>query len=211
MKKILTIGLMTLMLLLTGCGSEKTAVQTAEPPTKAEKLASVAPPIKKITRAEAGAKLNELSAGLNVRVVDMKEVTFCHCPINYDIRPSIAIIPFVVIEKDYTVSLRQDILYVGREALYFDTLYIKTSEGVETFRYEKTIKSFDGGYVGEEYVGLMTGGLYQKLQTAIKEGTAKFRFEGRSFAERELTGKELSDISKVFAIYEFFKGVEVEN
>lgn len=121
-----------------------------------------------------------------------------------------SIIPFVVVEKDYTASLRQDILYVGREVLYFDKLYIKTSDGVETFRYEKTVKSFDSGYVGEEYVGLMTDSLYQKLQTAIKESGAKFRFEGRLFTEREFTYKELSDMANVFAIYELLKGVKVE-
>jgi len=48
------------------------------------------------------------------------------------------------------------------------------------------------------------------LQFAIKEGAAKFRFEGRSFAERELTKKELSDMAKVFAAYEFFKSVTVK-
>lgn len=211
MKKILTVALMTAIFLLVGCSNEKTAVQPAEPPAKAEKPAPVAPPIKTITRAEADAKFKEMSAGLNVRVDDMKELTFCHCPINYDVHPPISIIPFVVVDKNYGVSLRQDILYVGRELLDFDTLYIKTSGGVDKFYYEKTVKSFDGGYVGEEYVGLMTDGLYQKLQTAIKEGGAKFRFEGRTFGERNLTGKELSDMAKVFAIYEFFKGVKVVN
>lgn len=209
MKKILSFALVLLAVCVVGCGGEKT--QSAEPPIRTEKTAPVAPSIKTITRAEADAKLKELSAGLNVRVDDMKEVTFCHCPINYDIHPPIYIIPFVVVEKDYTVSLRQDILYVGHEVLHFDKLYIKTSAGVETFRYENTVKSFDGGYVGEEYVGLMTDGLYQKLQTAISEGNAKFRFEGRSFAEREITKKELSDMAKIFAIYEFFKSVEVKN
>lgn len=200
MKKFLVVSLLLLVIFITSCSGEKPAEKTALP----------TPQVKTITRAEADTKLRELSAGLNVRFDDMKEVTFYHCPIDYDVRPPISIIPFVVVEKDYTASLRQDILYVGREVLYFDKLYIKTSDGVETFRYEKTVKSFDRGYVGEEYVGLMTDSLYQKLQTAIKEGGAKFRFEGRSFAEREFTDKELSDMAKVFAIYELLKGVKVE-
>jgi len=137
------------------------------------------PTIRTINRAEADAKLKKLSAGLNVRVDDMKEVTFCHCPIDYDVPPPIYIIPFVVVDKDYGVSLRQDILYVGHEVLYFDTLYVKTLGSVDIFSYEETVKSFNHGYVGEEYVDSMTDGLYKKLQTAIKEGGAKFRFEGK--------------------------------
>ena len=130
----------------------------------------------------------------------MKELTFYHCPTDYDVHPPIYIIPCVVIGKSYDDSLKQDILYVGRESPYFDKMYIKTSSGVEVFRYEETVKSFNHGYVGEEYVGSMTDSLYQKLRAAINEDGAKFRFEGRSFAERELTKKELSDISKIFAI-----------
>ena len=201
MKKFLSVLLMFALLILAGCSNEKTA----------EQFAPAEPPIKTITRLEANATLAELSSGLNVRVDDMKEVTFCHCPINHDIHPSIYIIPYVVVDKGYQVSLRQDILYVGREVLYFDTLYIKTSDGVDTFRYEETVKSLNGGYYGEEYVDRMTDALYQKLQTAIKEGGAKFRFEGRQLAERNLTRKELSDMMKVFAIYEFFKEVKVVN
>lgn len=200
MKRFLAVVLIIATVIFAGCGNEKSENQV----TPAE------PPIPKITREEAQLKLAELSTGLNVRVDDMKEVTFCHCPINHDIHPQIHIIPFVVVDKDYNVSLRQDILYVGRVALYFDKLYIKTLDGVQTFRYEKTVKSFDGGYVGEEYAGLMTGELYQKLQAAINEGGAKFRIEGREFAERELTQKELSDMAKIFSIYEYFNNVKVE-
>lgn len=211
MKIFLSVMLIFAAVIVSSCGGEKTTENnSAAPPVKTEETATVTPTVKTMPRAEADAKLTELSAGLNVRVDDMQEVTFYHCPINYDVHPPIAIIPFVVVDKDYNASLRQDILYVGREVLYFDTLYIKTLDGVETFRYEDTVKSFDGGYVGEEYVGLMTGGLYQKLQTAIAEGGAKFRFEGRSLAEREFTKKELSDMAKVFTIYEFLRETKVE-
>ena len=142
-----------------------------------KKDAPVKVSIPQIIRAEANAKLN-------VRVNDMKELTFCHCPIDYDAHPPISIAPYVTLDKNYNVDLYQDIVYVGREVFYFDTLYIKTSGGVDTFHYEKTVKSVDGGYVGEEYVGKMIDDLYRKLQSAIKEGDAKFRFEGRVFAER---------------------------
>lgn len=218
MKKILSVALILLVICVFGCGNEKSVEQSAPDTEKAiakviaeKKELPPEPPIHKITRAEATTKLNELSTGLNVRVDDMKELTFCHCPIDYDAHPPISIVPYVTFDKNYNVDLYQDIVYVGREVLYFDTLYIKTSGGVDTFRYEKTVKSVDGGYVGEEYVGKMTDSLYRKLQSAIKEGGAKFRFEGRSFAEREFTKKELSDMTRVFAIYEFLKSVKVEN
>ena len=94
MNKIFTIVLLFLAIFVCGCGGEKTAEKISE------KSAPVTSVPKTITGAEADAKIKELSAGLNVHVDDMKEVTFCHCPINYDIRPSIAI------------------LYVGREVLY---------------------------------------------------------------------------------------------
>ena len=199
MRNVMAVALMTAIILLVGCGSEKAA----------EKSTSSEPPIKTITRAEADEKLKQLSTVLDVRYDDMKEVTFCRCPINDDIHPPIYIIPYVVVDKEYHVSLRQDILYVGREVLDFDKLYIKTPGGVDIFHYEKTVKSFDKGYVGEEYVGQMTGGLYQKLKTAIKEGGAKFRLEGRTFGERELTEEELVDMEELFSVYEFFKGVKV--
>lgn len=207
MKKIFQVALIFLMIVSCGCGNEKSAEQPAAPAEP--KIEQPAKPL--ISRSAAQAKLNELSAGLNVRYDDMKEITFCHCPINYDVHPGICIIPYVVVDKNYDISLRQDILYVGREPLRFDKLYIKTSSGVETFHYEETIKSVDGGYFGEEYVGLMDDNLHKKLQTAIDEGGAKFRLEGRTFAERELTQKELSDMAKVFALYEFFNSVKVEN
>ena len=142
-----------------------------------KKDAPVKVSIPQIIRAEANAKLN-------VRVNDMKELTFCHCPIDYDAHPPISTVPYVTLDKNYNVDLYQDIVYVGREVFYFDTLYIKTSGGVDTFHYEKTVKSVARGYVGEEYVGKMIDDLYRKLQSAIKEGDAKFRFEGRVFAER---------------------------
>ena len=150
MKNFLSVAFILVAMILIGCGGEQ---------SKTEKQQINEPPIQKITRAEADIKLKELSAGLDVRVDDMKELTFYYCRINHDIHPSIYIIPYVVVDKEYQFSLHQDILYIGHEPLYFDKLYIKTSSGVETFHYEKTVRSFDKGYVGEEYVGLMTDNL----------------------------------------------------
>ena len=91
--------------------------------------------------------------------------------------------------------------------MYFERLYVKTTDGVEKFQYDKVVKS----YAGEEYNGLMYDELYKKLEKAVSDGHAKFRLEGRIFGERELTAAELSDMVKVFAIYEFLKGVKVES
>lgn len=197
MKKLFAVALIFTVIFICGCASEKPAEQPA-------------PPKPKITVAEAKEKLAELSQGLDVRADDMKEVTFYRCHINHDLHPPIWIIPYVVVDKNFNVALRQDILYVGRETLYFDKLYVKTSSGVETFQYPKTIKSVNRGYVGEEYDGLMTDELYQKLQGAVTDGSAKFRFEGRTFGGRELTEGEISEMAKVFAIYEFLSNNSVE-
>ncbi|MBR2518350.1 MAG: hypothetical protein IKE46_00970 [Selenomonadaceae bacterium] len=196
MKKLFAVACLVATIFICGCGGEKSAKQPPPKPT--------------ITVADAQTKLAELSTGLDVRGDDMKEVTFYRCPIDSDSRPPIWIIPYVVADKNFNAALRQDILYVGRETLYFDKLYIKTSSGVETFQYPKTVKSVNRGYVGEEYDGLMSNELYRKLQTAVSEGGAKFRFEGRSFAERELTPKEIANMDKVFKIYELLNSVDVE-
>ena len=196
MKKFLAFALLTVTIFICGCGGEKPAEKV---PTKP-----------KITVAEAQTKLTELSTGLDVRADDMKEVTFYRCHINHDLHPPIWIIPYVVVDKDFNATLRQDILYVGRETLYFDKLYIKTSSGVETFQYPKTIKSVGRGYVGEEYDGLMPAELCWKLQEAVTDGGAKFRFEGRTFGEREFTAAEISEMTKVFALYEFLSTNTVE-
>lgn len=192
MKNFLSVALIIAAFLIVGCGSEKSARQENSKPTVPANV------IKE--------KLKEVSSGLNVRVDDMKEVTYYICPTDYDAHPSIWIIPYVIVDKNFNASLRQGILYVGNEPLYFDTLYVKTSNGVETFQYLKVEKNS----AGERYEGLMSNELYQKLQAAISEGGAKFRFEGRSFAERELTPKEIEHMKKVFAIYELLTTVKVE-
>lgn len=193
MKKVFTIALLVVTIFICGCTNEKSADKPA-------------PPESKITIAEAKTKLAELSQGLDVRADDMKEVTFYRCQINSDLHPSIWIIPYVVVDKNFKATLYQDILYVGNEPLYFDKLYIKTSSGVETFQYPKIVKS----YAGEEYNGQMTAPLYKKLQEAVADGSAKFRLEGRTFGERELTAGEISEMAKVFAIYEFLSNNTVE-
>lgn len=192
MKKVFAVACLVATIFICGCGGEKSARQEDSKPKV---------PVNVIRE-----KLKELSTSLNVRVDDMKEVTYYICPTDYDAHPSIWIIPYIVVDKNFNASLRQGILYVGNEPLYFDTLYVKTSNSVETFQYLKVEKNS----AGERYEGLMTDELYQKLQAAISEGGAKFRFEGRSFAERELTPKEIANMDKVFKIYELLNSVDVE-
>ena len=192
MKKVFAVACLVATIFICGCGGDKTARQENSKPKV---------PVNVIRE-----KLKELSTGLDVRVDDMKEVTYYTCPINSDLHPSIWIIPYVVVDKNFNASLRQGILYVGNEPLYFDTLYVKTSNGVETFQYLKVEKNS----AGEKYEGLMTDKLYQKLQAAISEGGAKFRLEGKTFGERELTPKEIANMDKVFKIYELLSSVDVE-
>ena len=207
MKKIFAVALLTAIILLAGCGSEKPVAQTVESSTEEDNPAPVAPPLKTITRAEAEEKLSKLSNVLEVRYDDMKEITFCRVPVDSYLHPSIWIIPYVAIDKNYNAELRHKILYVGNEPLFFETLYVKTSGGVETFQYKDVVK----GSVGEEYDGRLSYALYKKLQEGIKTRQAKFRLSGRTFGERELTEEELVDMEELFAAYEFFKSVKVVN
>lgn len=198
MKNFLSIGLIIVAVILAGCGSKK-----------AKQVEPVKPPIPKITRAEADAKLKELSAGLEVYYDDMKGFTIVRC--RYDLDNSSVIVPYVVVyDNDYSITLRYHILYSGREPLHFDTLYIKTTEGVKSFEY-KNVSILYGYGVVEEYNGDMSNEIYDVLKTAVNSGYAKIRLEGRQKDERELTQDELANFAKVFSIYEYFNSVKVEN
>lgn len=205
MKKFFLLALVFMMLVCTACGNEKSAEQPAPAEPKIEQPAK--PQIKTITYSEATEKLKQLSSTLDVHFDDMKEIMMCRCNLDIEIHPHIWIIPYVVVDKNFNVALCQYILYLGNEPLYFKKLYVKTSSGVETFRYNDVIK----GSAGEEYDGILQDALYEKLKEAVNTGQAKFRLEGRTFGERELTQKELSDMATVFALYEFFKNVKIEN
>ena len=112
MKKVFAVACLVATIFICGCGGDKTARQENSKPKV---------PVNVIRE-----KLKELSTGLDVRADDMKEVTYYTCPINSDLHPSIWIIPYVVVDKNFNAVLRQGILYVGNEPLYFDTLYVKT-------------------------------------------------------------------------------------
>lgn len=198
-KALLGTVILVATIFISGCGN-----QTAEQPAPAEP--KVEQSKQSISLSEVRDKLAELSQGLDIREDDMKEATFYRCHVNIDLHPSIWIVPYLAVDKNYKAFLYQDILYVGREPLYFDKLYIKTSKGVEKFNYQKTVKSVGG----EEYNGQMTAGLYKKLQEVVADGSAKFRLEGRTFGERELTAEEISNMAKIFAIYEFLDKVNVQ-
>lgn len=160
-----------------------------------------------ITREEAKEKLAELSVGLETTYDDMKGFTLYRC--NYNTDENINIIPYVLVYDDYSVSLRYHVLYSGREPLHFDTLYVKTNEGVEKEKY-KAVSILYGYNVVEEFNGAMSEKVYDTLKEAIAEGHAKIRLEGRQMEERDLTVEELKEFKKVFSIYEFLNGVNVE-
>lgn len=124
MKKILLVALMFVMLVCAACGNKKSA------------------PIK-ITLDEAKIKLAELSTGLEVHYDDMKGFTLCRC--HYDVDENISIVPYVLVyDKDFSVSLGYHIMHNGAEPLHFDTMYVKTSEGVKKFEYKNVSILYNG-------------------------------------------------------------------
>ena len=190
MKKIFLFVLMLLVIISAACGNKKST------------LVKIAPD-------EAKIKLAELSTGLEVHYDDMKGYTLCRC--HYDVDKNIIIAPYVLVyDKDFSVSLGYHIMHDGAEPLHFDTMYVKTSEGVKHFKY-KNVSILYGYHIIEEYHGAMDSEVYATFKKAIDEGHAKIRLEGRQMDERELSQKELSDMAKVFAIYEFFNSVDIEN
>lgn len=190
MKKLFLLVLMFLMIICAACGNKKSA------------------PVK-ITPDEAKIKLAELSTGLEVHYDDMKGFTLCRC--SYDVDESIIIVPYVLVyDKDFSVSLGYHIMHDGAEPLHFDTMYIKTSDGVKKFKY-KNVSILYGHRIIEEYHGDMDSEVYKTFKQAITDGYAKIRLEGRQMDERELSQNELAEFKKVFALYEFFKNVKVVN
>ena len=202
MKNFLSMALLIFVLILSGCGNNKTAQQVQLP---------------KITRQEAQAKLEELSEGLEVHYDDMKEFTLCRA--HYGVN-DIEIVPCVFVHDDYSVSLYYHVLYSGHEPLHFDTLYIKTFDCVKTFKYKNVsilpyiifpiiILVLNHVFFCEEYKGKMPKEVYETLKTAVRTGYAKIRLEGHQMEERELTQDEFDDYEKVFLIYEYFSNVKV--
>lgn len=196
MKKFLSIVLFLFTVIFFICGCSKNVYNES----KQSRLPQ-------ITGEEAWEKLDELSVGLETMYDDMKGFTLYRCRYNTDER--INIVPYVLVYDDYSVSLRYHVLYSGREPLHFDTLYIKTIEGVNQFKY-KDVSIIYGYNVVEEFNGAMGKEAYDTLKKAISEGQAKIRLEGRQMAERNLTVEELKSFEKVFSIYEFLNGVKVE-
>lgn len=191
MKRIFPIALIIFSLNFFCCSNNKTSLQAELP---------------KITQIEAQAKLEELSEGLGVYYDDMKEFTLCRA--HYGVN-DIEIVPCVFIHDDYSVSLYYHVMYSGHDPLHFDTLYIKTFDGVKTFKY-KNVSILYGHVIVEEYKGKMPKEVYETLKTAVRTGYAKIRLEGRQMEERELTQDEFDDYEKVFLIYEYFNSVKVE-
>ena len=206
MRKILLFIFIFFAVIFIGCAGNKGADnEIAKESPKAGLVKSAIP---KITRATAQEKVLALSEGLEVYHDDMKEFTLCRC--RYDSDEDIVIVPYVVLSDDnYSVTLNYHILYSGREPLHFDTMYIKTSEGVKHFKY-KNVSVLYGYNVIEEYNGIMSNEVYDVLKQAVNTGYGKIRLEGRQMEERDLKQKELDDFAKVFKIYEFFRNAKVE-
>lgn len=204
MKNFLTVWLIVIAIILGGCcgNAHENKFSQKSKEEKEEPL--------KITLAEAQTKLEMLSSGLEIYHDDMKGFTLCRCHYSVAVDEMIAIVPCVIVyDKDYSVSLRQHVLYCGREPLHFDTLYIKTSEGVNHFKL-KNVSILYGRSIVEEFNGTMDKAIYDKLKVAVSEGYARIRLEGRQMYERDLSLDELENFTKVFDIYEFFNSVQVQ-
>ena len=193
MRKVFFVVLAFIFVIVVGCGNKNKQSTTQLIP--------------EITKAEAKVKLDEMSKGLDVYYDDMKGFTICRC--NYATDYSSVIVPAVIVLDDFKVSLVYHVLYSGREPLRFDTLYVKTVDGVKSFKFDK-VSTLYGHVVVEEYKGNMSDEVYKTLKTAVSAGYAKIRLEGRQMDERELTQEELSEYAKVFSIYEFFSNVKVK-
>lgn len=173
---------------------------TPEPATTEQVSTPVKPAKPEITVAEAKAKLQQLSRGLDVRYDDMTEQTYCKINLPDHV---IFLVPYVALDKNFEAELGLQIYYISHDFLLFDTLYIKSANKVTQFTISKTRKS--------SYNEWLRADIYQSLKEAVDSGYLKFRVTGNDIGERELTAKEIADIKAVFAIYEYFSKVKVVN
>lgn len=163
-----------------------------------------------VTKAEVDEGLKNLSVGLDVQYDDMKEVTYYRCKINQNIYPQMFLLPYVVVDNNYNVTLKNHILCVSTrnyEIIYFNKLYIKSNSGVESF--ELNEGNIVRSYAGEEYIEDMDYQIYKKLSESIEGNNVKIRLEGRLRAERDLTPDEIKQIKAVFTIYEYLSNIMV--
>lgn len=194
---------MIFLFIVVGCGNNT---------KKSENIKSEDNTKISVTKAEVNEKLKSLSNGLEVQYDDMKELTYFRCHINLDNHPHIFLIPYVVVDENYNFSLKNHILCVSTrnyEIIYFDTLYIKSSKGVENFKLDE--KKIHRSYAGEEFIDNMSKPIYDKISESIEGNNIKFRLEGRVYSERNLTDEEISQIRAVFSIYKYLSSINVIN
>lgn len=197
LKKIYIIALLTLIILLTGCGINKSTESLAETPNKIE-----------VTVAEVDSKLKELSVGLSKDYDDMEELMYYRAPIGEDM--SICVTPYVVVDKNYQPTLMEHLQYFGSHIIKFDTLYIKSADQVSKFHYENK-NATAVSYKSEGYGGIMSNEVYDALKSAVESGYVRVRMEGNAgLEEKELSEKEIAGIKAVFEIYEYLNQIKVD-
>jgi len=197
LKKICVVALLTMIILLCGCGSDKTTERLAETPTKI-----------KVTASDVDAKLKELSAGLVTDYDDMEELTYYRAPIGEDM--SVCVMPYVIVDKNYQPTLMEHLQYFGSHIIKFDTLYIKSADQVSKFRYENKNVTVPSNK-SEGYGGIMSNEVYDALKAAVESGYVRVRMEGNAgLEEKELSEKEIAGIKAVFEIYEYLNQIKVD-
>ena len=199
-EKILIVATVVMMIAYFYGGESKT--QPNEQSTPPNKIESAKPAKPEITIAEATAKLQQLSRGLDVRYDDMTEQTYCQINLPDHV---LFFIPYVTLDKGFNAELGLQIFSISREPFFFNELYIKSANKVMHFTISKSRKN--------SYNEWLRGDIYQSLKEAVDSGYLKFRVTGNNeiAGERELTEKEIADIDAVFSIYEYFSKVKVTN
>ena len=190
LKKNCAVALLSLIILLTGCGNDNPVERLPENLSKIE-----------VTALDVDAKLKELSVGLSKDYDDMEELTYYRAPIGEDM--SVLVMPYVVVDKNYQPTLMEHLQYFGSHIIKFDTLYIKSADKVSKFRYGNKNVTVPSNK-SEGYGGIMSNEVYDALKAAVESGYVRVRMEGNAgIEEKELSEKEIAGIKAVFAIYEY--------
>lgn len=165
---------------------------------------------KNLSNIEVEKELSNLSKGLDIKYDDMKEVTYYYCPQDYNI--GIKILPYVIVDKNYKAMIFDCPVCHGDEWLFFDTVYIKYNGHLYKNLYDKSKRQSQAGKrsVTELYSVPLSGDWYKILNDACNYQDVKIRFSGKFDVDKVLTGEEIENIRKIFAIYELLENVNVQ-
>lgn len=163
-----------------------------------------------LPKTEVEKELMRLAEGLDVKYDNMKEITYYYCPQDYDI--GIKLLPYLIVDKNYGVTIFDCPVCHGDEWLFFDTVYIKYDGHLYKNSYDKSKRQSQVGRrsVTELYSVPLSGDWYKILHDACNYQNVKIRFSGKFDVDKFLDDKEIKNIKKVFTIYEFLDSVNVQ-